>query len=332
MMELFQVLWDDQRNLILDFKESGRNNSVHDLQELKRLNLKYEISKKDQNQSRALAQPALVSVKEFNHTPDRLIFKIDLSDVLEFDELMIQFKALTLYSQNGTRKRIELKKSMDLSEIIIDEDYYDSVIEVNPVEFMKEEKSNAINGSHTKEQIYRETETDVTNNRKKDVFIYQKNSTTFSSDSNDLIRAIQENSARLARVEEGLIELTKTLKSMKFASAPNISPPPQLKPPPKSTSLNSIPNKPSPTFKKLPMKRPVRKDSGRLPYLGELRSIFKRKDENDKEFNFKDVLKPLSEEELKQITLDEEQLQKKEDEFYKRQLELFSEKEAKQNA
>jgi len=64
-MELFQVYWDDQRNLFLEFKKDQIENQLFLPGTIKRINLKYEISKTSRRDLYFKEEPYLISVKNF---------------------------------------------------------------------------------------------------------------------------------------------------------------------------------------------------------------------------------------------------------------------------
>ena len=50
-MELFQVFWDDRRNLFLEFKKNEEDKPYFVSEIIKRLNLKYELSRIDRKEA-----------------------------------------------------------------------------------------------------------------------------------------------------------------------------------------------------------------------------------------------------------------------------------------
>jgi len=321
-MELFQLFWDDQRNLILEFREDQEASLVQCPQAIKSLNLKYEISKIDPNQRYPTTLPSLVSIKEFKDLQDRLLFKIDLQEILETNELQINFKQLTVILHGGRKKKVEIKKTINLDEIIIDDEYYEAFL--NPELIQVENKiipSKSINSSLCQERVYRKIKADPQTNKPKDLFIYQKNSVSFSAESNEFVSAIKENSQRLEAVEKELQNLSKILKDLNMSPQLRSLTPPN--PPPK---LNA-PVVKAPPIKRLPLRKPAI-SSKKLPFLGELSSIFEKSVSRNEEFNFREILKPMNEEELEKVTLNEEELKKREEAFYTRQIERFAEETA----
>jgi hypothetical protein len=61
-----------------------------------------------------------------------------------------------------------------------------------------------------------------------------------------------------------------------------------------------------------------------------MKSVFKKSFEKNNGFSIKDILKPMSDEELKIITLDEEVLKKKEEEAIKNQIKRLEKQNEKQ--
>jgi hypothetical protein len=60
--------------------------------------------------------------------------------------------------------------------------------------------------------------------------------------------------------------------------------------------------------------------SSKLMVIQEMKTIFKQNIENNEDFNIRDILKPLSEDELKEIMVDDEILMKKEKEAIDNQI------------
>ena len=69
--------------------------------------------------------------------------------------------------------------------------------------------------------------------------------------------------------------------------------------------------------------------SSKLVVIKEMKNIFKQSVDNNSSFNISDILKPLTEEELGEMMLDDEILKEKEEEAIKKQIERFKKEQVK---
>ena len=67
--------------------------------------------------------------------------------------------------------------------------------------------------------------------------------------------------------------------------------------------------------------------SGKLMVIREMKSIFNENINKNSTFNIKDILKPLTEEELKAMMLDDEELIKKEEKAIENQIKRLKKKQ-----
>ena len=114
-----------------------------------------------------------------------------------------------------------------------------------------------------------------------------------------------------------LKEISETLKHMNFNGYSLGSP-----------GLSSHDGMEIKRIKRLPVKNI--NPSKRLSYLPELKEIFNNREENSGVFNFKEILKPMDEGELKEIVLDDEELEKRELEIFARQMEKIEQDNSSQ--
>ncbi|GAG61917.1 unnamed protein product, partial [marine sediment metagenome] len=91
-MELFQVFWDEGKQLFLEFKKDENENQILLPEKIKRLNLKFEITQPFRKDIHSNQPPYLVSIKKFYYTSEILCFSIDLNEIYGYDEL--QFRIL----------------------------------------------------------------------------------------------------------------------------------------------------------------------------------------------------------------------------------------------
>ena len=102
-MELFQVFWDDRRNLFLEFKKDEVDKPFFVSENIRRLNLKYELSRIDRKEGYNKEMPVLVSIKKFLISEDFMAFSIDLDLLIPQEDLEINFVNLTVFFYSGER-------------------------------------------------------------------------------------------------------------------------------------------------------------------------------------------------------------------------------------
>ena len=67
-MELFQVFWDDQKKLFLEFEKNDEEQVLILPEKINRLNIQYEISKIVKQGIYYKESPSLVSIKKIYHS------------------------------------------------------------------------------------------------------------------------------------------------------------------------------------------------------------------------------------------------------------------------
>ena len=97
-MELFHVFWDDGKKLFLEFKKDERENQFLLPEKIKRLNLKFEISKNVKQDRSPNQPPYLVSIKKLYYSDGFLCFSIDLNEVYGYDDLQIRIVAMLVFN------------------------------------------------------------------------------------------------------------------------------------------------------------------------------------------------------------------------------------------
>ena len=164
-MELFQVFWDDQRNLFLEFKKHEDEKQFFLPETVKRINLRYEISKVFKRESYQNNLPQLISIKTIFFFNDFMAFSIDLSEIIDPEEVQIKILNLTIFLFSGQRIEYSIKRTFTLSEICINEDCY--------ANFSYEEvrADNMAENSITQEKVYHEFEKDFKNLKEKGTLI-----------------------------------------------------------------------------------------------------------------------------------------------------------------
>ena len=300
-MELFQVFWDDRRNLCLEFKKNEEDKPYFVSENIKRLNLKYELSRIDRKDVFNKEMPVLVSIKNFFISEDLMVFSIDLDLLMPQEDLEINFVNLTVFFYSGKRIEISINEIYEMSEIYVNEEF-------DSLDYKKSQKKETAIPIITQERVYHEISKDFQNNREKATRVYEKNQINNPSNVLPYISTIHENSERLKNMESYLKEISETLKHMKFNGTSMGSP-----------GLSSHDGMEIKRIRRLPVKNTS--TSKRLTFLPELKEIFNNSAEINGDFNFKEILKPMDAEELKMIVLEDEELEKKELETLARQME-----------
>ncbi|MFO8017879.1 MAG: hypothetical protein R6U96_04545 [Promethearchaeia archaeon] len=324
-MILRQVVWEDQNDLVLGFiKQSEEDKDLDDPDNIKRLNLRYEISKRNSPAGNRNAYPVLVSVKDFHIIQQAMAFSISLDRIIDPKDLQIFFSKLTIIFHSGKRKEIFINKRYRMSDIETDEDFFTEFYTAQ-----EEELENFFSNSITHEEVYEEIETDVQNDQKRKRVIYKRNQTRVSSSHNNqqMTELLRKNNQRLQNVEKALNSLTKTLQNLdglnlntdnSLRSSPLPPPPPSSgeikKPKNKTSSKNTISS-----FSKR-KKKSITPKGSKMAFLGELKEVLSSSKKKSGRFNFHDVLKPMSDDELNDVTLKEEELEKRENDYVSRNI------------
>ncbi|MFX0186689.1 MAG: hypothetical protein ACFE8A_03030 [Candidatus Hodarchaeota archaeon] len=298
-MELFQVFRDNQKNLFFQFKKSEEEKLKILPETVKRVNLRFEINRRE---TCLKNPPSLISIKKFYFFKDFIILTIDLNEIFNLDGLIIKILHLTVFLQSNKRIETSFDRKFELSEICLDKDFN-----------LEESNENFF----TQERIYRERKTDYKNNKQKDTFIYEKKKLNRISQNNIIMATIRENNKRLKNIESQLETVNITLKNITFNNFNYVS---------QDSPRRGALQRGIERIKKVrgPVSNLVLKPPGYLYFLPELKTLV-----NNSE-RFKNFLKPMSNEELNAITLDDDELNKKQIDFYNRQKKNTTVKQTKQ--
>ena len=326
-MYLNQVAWESQNDLVLEFKNRNEEDpKLNNPEDIKRLNLKYELCKKNDPSRGANAYPILVSVKDFHVIKGAMAFSINLDKIIDPDELQISITKLTIIYNSGKKKAILINKRYWMSDIGRDEDFYTDFYTAHN----KEDEDLGESNSITQEEVYKEVETDIKNNQKRERIIYKRNHTQISNSASNsqMTELLKENNQRLENVEKALNNLAQTLKNLGdiklnhsgSSNSPSLPPPPspnssQMK----KSKTRSSSKKPIASFPKRKRKNLAPKNS-KMAFLGELKEVLNSSKQKSGDFNIRDVLKPMSDDELKKVTLQEEELEKRKLDFMSRNI------------
>ena len=304
-MELFQIFWDDQRKLFLEFKKNEEEQVIILPESIQRLNLQFEISKPELLYKEP---PYLVSVKKLYHSEDALSFSIDLDLVNIYEDLQIKILRLMIFLHTGKRIEYTFRECFNISEILYNDDCYDGY------EFEDLNLKNNLKTTYTQEKIYEEIKTDSGKRETKRTVVYEKKKIQNISDKGALISMIGENNQTLKNIEEQLKNLAVILKNMSFNNNSQFTPVPIIK------------SNQGPGIERI--KRPPSSQnliqgassSAKMLVIKEMKSIFQKTTEENSGFSIKNILKPMSETELKALTLNEEDLKKKEEQAIQNQI------------
>jgi hypothetical protein len=224
-----------------------------------------------------------------------------MSEINDSDDLQIKIVNITIILLSGKKLEYKISTTYSISDICVNEDCYSNF------KYEEIKTENKAENSVLHEKVFQELETDLKNNKERSTFIYEKKAIHNSISHDLLVNLVSGNTEAINNIVEQLKELNSTLKNMSLNSvgygSPGLS---QTGPPKRMTNLNKTPN--------LANSNLAIKAQGKLPFLSELKELMK--DEN----SFYNYLKPMSEEELKEITLDDEELEKKEEITIKRQI------------
>ncbi|MFX1377138.1 MAG: hypothetical protein ACFFA0_15135 [Promethearchaeota archaeon] len=316
-MELFQVFWDDGKRLFLEFKKDERENQFLLPEKIKRLNLKFEISKNIKQDRFSNQPPYLVSIKKFYYSDEFLCFSIDLNEVYGYDDLQIRILRLTVFLNSGQRIEYTFEEKFKISDIWINEDCYAGF------QFIDLTLKKNQHSSFTREKVYQKVKTDFNNEKRKSTVIYEKNSIKSISVDESIISMISESNKTLKNIENHLKNLNMTLQNMPVGNFSYNSPP-------RLTNRNSdneierirVPTKPALIQGQM--------TSGKLMVIQEMKTIFKQNIDKNEDFNVKDILKPLTEDELKEIMVDDEILMEKEKEAITNQIKRLQKHQEKE--
>ncbi len=313
-MELDQVNWDEQKKLIFEFKKDNSEKSEYLPDTVRSLNLQFNISKTFKNENYYGEMPFLVSIKELYFSYDALAFSIELDEPCDPDDLEINIECLTIFLHSGPKKRISINKKFQMSEISLTDDYGIDLnnYSLNPVKDIskafKQEiiyDKNNIKSNKIKKKIpkihYKEyDDQDFPKPPPKFPYGIEENlnivNTSLEKDSINFM--IKDGYERLKKVENQLKEVNIALKKLSLRT---------MSAPPTGESSKGIER----IKRESVINSPLRPPEGMF-FLRELKTLVHNKDA------FKNYLKPMCEEELNKIILDDNVLIEKQKELFER--------------
>jgi hypothetical protein len=316
-MELFQVFWDDGKHLFLEFKKDEKENQILLPENIKRLNLKFALSKQHKKEIYSNQPPYLVSIKKLYYSNEFLCFSIDLNEIYGYNDLQFRVLRLSIFLFSGQRFEYTFEEKFNISDIWVNEDCYSGF------EFIELGAKRNQHNTFTREKYFKEVKTDSVQRRHESTVIYEKNSIKSVSVDESIISMIQESNNTLKNIEQHLKNLNLTLQNASLTSF-QYSQPPRLPNRDSGPGIERIKRSSSPAF--IQGQFP----SGKLMVIQEMKTIFKQNIEKNSDFNVKEILKPLTEEELNEIMLDDEILQEKEKDAINNQIKRFEKEKQKE--
>jgi hypothetical protein len=291
-MELFQVFWDDQKKLFLEFKKEENEKEIYQPHNIRRLNIQFEISKEEVVYK---DPPYLISIKNLYHSCKTLAFTIDLDLINNLEDLQIKILRLYIFLNSGQRVEHSFRKSFKVSEIEFNDDCYIGL------KFEDLNSNKNVRSTITQEKIYEETKTDFSKKEQKRTFVYEKRRFENKPEDISIISMVNESNRTLKNIEEQIKNLAVILKNMSLNSNQYLPPVPVRRS--QEERIERIRKPPSsPNLIQSGM------SSAKILVIKEMKSIFQKTLENNSDFNIRDILKPMSEEELKAITLSDDVL------------------------
>jgi len=311
-MELFQVFWDDQKKLFLEFEKNDEEQVLFLPEKINRLNIQFEISKIVKQEIYYKQSPSLVSIKKIYHSNDLLGFSIELDEIQGYIDIQIKILRLTIYLYSGQRIEYTFSEKINVSDIWVNDDCYAGF------QFIDLSTNKNLRKKVTQERVVQAIKTDFNNKKEERTVIYEKSSVESIPMDQSVISMMNESNKTLKNIEHHLATLAMTLQ--------NISVNPISYGPP-----SRIPQRiPGPGIERI--KRPEMQSliqssgsSSKLLVIKEMKTIFRESTEKNKGFSIKDILKPMDESELQSILLNDEELKKKEEEAINNQIKRFKE-------
>lgn len=317
-MELFQVFWDDQRKLFLEFKKNDEEQVQFLPDKIKRLNFQFEVSKIVRQEIYYKQSPSLVSIKKIYHSNELLCFTIELDEIQGYTDIQIKVLKLTIYLYSGHRIEYIFSEKFNILDIGINDDCYDGF------QFIDLSLGKGQKRKITQERVVQSIKTDYNQNKEERTIIYEKNSIESVSADQSVISMMKESNETLKNIELYLKNLTLTMQNMPVSP---ISYGPPVRTPQRISGHGIERIKRS----ELPSLIQSRGSSAKLLVIKEMKTKFREITEKNKGFSVTDILKPMNEDELKAILLSDEELKKKEEIAINNQIKRFIKKQEQQD-
>ena len=305
-MELFQVFWDDQKRLFLEFEKQEDEKEIFIPENIRYINIQFEISKLLDQGLFHRGDPVLLSIKTLYYNYDMLSFPIDLEEFQGVDDIQIKLLQLIIQLHSGHKLEYNFTEKIRLSDLWTNEDCYDGY-QFGNLNSRKKVKRTI---SHAK--LIQEIQSDPKSNTQKKTIVIEKNSFESISGSNSenssLISMIRENNETLKLIANELKNITTVLKHTSLTSGESAYLPAG---PPIRRSYG-------PGIERI--KRPPSRSDlvaggspAKILVIREMKEIFQKTTADNSEFDIRKILQPMSEEELESITLGTDILREKEE-------------------
>jgi hypothetical protein len=315
-MELFQVYWDDEKKLFLEFKKEENEKQIYLPHNIRRINIQFEISKEEVFYKEP---PYLISIKKIYHSGETLAFTIDLDLINNLENIQIKILRLNMFLNSGQRIEHSFRKTFKAADIEFNDDCYLGF------EFEDLNANKNLRTTFTQEKIYEEVKTDFNKSEHKRTVVYEKRKFENVPGDLSILAMVNESNKTLKNIEEQIKNLAVILKNMSFNNTQYI---PQI--PVKRSQEPGIERikRPPSNHNLLQPGAP----SAKILVIKEMKSIFQTSMDTNSEFNIKNILKPMSEEELKAIILSDDILMEKEQKSIENQIKRLKNNQEKQLA
>lgn len=315
-MEMFQILWDDEKKLFLEFEKDNEEKELYLPERIKYVNIQFEISKIIDQNIISRQPPLLISVKHIYHSNEYLSFSIELDDFTTFDDLQIKILSVIIFLYSGQKIEYSFSERFKLADIWMNEDCYEGY-QLEDLSLKKTFKNTI-----THEKVVTQVHKDYKNNTEKKTTIIEKNQIENVIDNDSIASLIQDNNNTLKIIANELKNLTTVLKSVSINGGTNYLPsgaPVRSNSGPPIKRIQKPPSKPS----------LIGGSSAKVMVIREMKSVFQKNIEENSDFNIQKLLKPMSEEELNKIILNEDDLLKKEEIAIQKQIERYKKTQEK---
>jgi len=313
-MELFQVFWDDQKNLFLEFDKNDEEQVLFLPEKIIRVNFQFEMSKIVNHEIYYKQSPTLISIKKFYHATNRLGFSIELDEIQGFSDIQIKILRLTFFLNSGHKVEYTFSEKFNMSDIWVNDDCYDGF------EYIDLRGSTNQRTKVTQERVIHAVKTNLNQNTEERTTIYEKKSIENISVDNSLLSMIGENNKTLKSIEQHLKNLSLTLQNLPVNPMLSGSPvrTAQRIPGPGIERIRRVDN---------PSLLQSRGSSAKVLVIKEMKAKFKETTDKNNGFSVKDFLKPMGETELKAITLNDEKLMELEEKAIQNQIKRFEQQQ-----
>ncbi|MFX1313477.1 MAG: hypothetical protein ACFFHD_12800, partial [Promethearchaeota archaeon] len=243
--------------------------------------------------------PYLISIHRLYYTTETISFSIELDELVNTDDLQIKILHMVIILTSGQRIQYTFTQTFSMSDISLNEECY--------VGYNYEDLKfkNNTNNKITQEKIFHEIKTNLDDKGKRITEIYEKSKVKEVIKDNALVPIIYESNKILKSIAQELKNISLTLQNLPsnvFTYNHSVSDTSSQK-----GGIERI---------KIPMKPALIQgqiSSAKLMVIKEMKSIFEQNIDNNSNFNVKAILKPLAEDELKNIMLSDEELKKREE-------------------